>query len=55
MLAAMYSLSRNPERSEGSLYFAVAVAVAFLVVIPEGDLLLLLLLLVFALRYSNHY
>jgi hypothetical protein len=29
-------LCRHPERSEGSLYFAVAVAVAFLLVIPEG-------------------
>jgi hypothetical protein len=33
-------LRRHPERSEGPLYFvfAVAVALAFLVVIPAGDL-----------------
>jgi hypothetical protein len=31
---------RHPERSEGSLYFVFAFAVAFLLVIPEGDLLL---------------
>jgi hypothetical protein len=37
---AVVRFCRHPERSEGSLYFVFAFAVAFLLVIPEGDLLL---------------